>query len=68
MTDPKKRIRVFAPLDWQEAFEAAAAKEGKSVSEWLRDAGYEKLPGKVRSKLSDVRTVGRPKKQEDPQD
>lgn len=67
MTDPKKRIRVFAPLDWQEAFEAAAKKEGISVSEWLRDAGYDKLSGKVQSKLSTVRTVGRPKKQ-DPQD
>lgn len=53
---------ISLPPDWWEAFCAAAAKDKKSVSEWLRDAGAEKLPAKVRAKLSKPRTVGRPKK------
>jgi len=60
MTSERKNIAE--PSEWWKAFEAQAAKEGKTLSEWLGEAGLDKLPAKVRSKLPDRVTAGRPKK------
>lgn len=60
-----ERRNVTAPDDWWKAFEEAASKAGKTVSEWLRDCGFEQLPAGVRKKLSEAKGAGRPKKPED---
>lgn len=56
-----ERRNVTAPDDWWLAFEAAAKSAGKTVSEWLRDCGYENLPAKVRKGLSEAKGAGRPR-------
>jgi len=65
MTEPHGddtiRRNITAPQDWWTAFLAAAAKEGKSLSEWLRDAGAAKLPKSIRGGLSRPRSEGRPR-------
>lgn len=61
-----ERRNVTAPDDWWAAFEAAAKKDGKTVSEWLRDAGFDQLPANVRKKLTEAKGAGRPKKTEQP--
>lgn len=60
-----ERRNVTAPDDWWKAFEAAAKAAGKTVSEWLRDCGFENLPAKVRSRLTEAKGAGRPKNYED---
>lgn len=57
------RHNITVPPDWWEAFEDAAKKAGKTVSEWLREAGAAQLPLRVRRELSEARNVGRPKNQ-----
>lgn len=52
------------PEEWWSAFEAQAKKEGKTLSEWLGDAGMEKLPAKVRAMLPERPPANRPKKEE----
>jgi len=59
-----ERRNVTAPDDWWKAFEAAAKSSGKTVSEWLRDCGFENLPAKVRKGLAEAKGAGRPKKDE----
>lgn len=56
-----ERRNVTAPPDWWAAFEKAAEKDGKTVSEWLRDAGLAQLPKTVRAQLSEPRAAHRPK-------
>jgi len=55
-----ERRNITAPPDWWQAFEVAAAKEGKSLSEWIRDAGLSKLPRAIQDKLSEPRGAHRP--------
>jgi len=55
------RRNITQPPDWWDAFEAAAAKEGMSLAAWLGDAARDKLPARVRRKLSPRRTAGRPR-------
>jgi hypothetical protein len=62
MTSERKNIAE--PSEWWKAAEAAAKKENKSLSEWIGEAILEKLPAKVRSKLPERVTAGRPRKEE----
>jgi len=54
-----KRTNLTMPADWYDAFEAAAAKAGQPVSEWLREAGKSCLSRRVQSRLSTPVTPGR---------
>lgn len=55
-----KRINLTMPEDWYDAFTTVAKHEGKTLSEWLRDAGHAKLPKQMRKELSEPAPVGRP--------
>lgn len=48
------------------AMEAAAAKSGMSISEWVVNCALAKLPASVRKGLSERRGPGQPKKGEQP--
>lgn len=54
------RRHIIAPSDHWDAFKAAADAADLSVSEWLCQAGVEKLPKKIRSQLSERQPVGKP--------
>lgn len=61
----KTRITsITIPIEWYEAFAAAAARQGQTVSDWLTDAGLAALPAKVRRELPDKQPRGRPKKED----
>lgn len=60
-----ERRNVIIPSDWWEAFRQAAAKAGKPISVWLREAAAEKLPRKIRESLSEAKGVGRPRNPEE---
>lgn len=53
-----QRKMLSEPSDWWEAFEQAAAKAGMSLSEWMGEAAKEKLPARVRKKLSERPGLG----------
>lgn len=55
---------ISLPPDWLEAFTAEANHDGVTLSEWLRQAGRDRLRVRVRKRLSVVRDVGRPKDKE----
>lgn len=59
-----KRLFITEPEEWIKAAKAAAKKEGKSLSEWIGEAMLAKLPAKVRSKLPERPSEGRPKSEE----
>jgi len=54
------RKNITQPVDWWDAFEAAAAAEGVSLAEWLGACGVANLPKDVAAKLSERGTRGRP--------
>lgn len=60
------RHNITVPPDWWEAFEEAAKRSKQTVSEWLREAGAAQLPRRVRESLSEAKSVGRPRKPEEP--
>lgn len=51
---------VSQPMDWVEAFRAAAKKENVSLALWVGMACKAALPPAEQKKLSDRRTRGRP--------
>lgn len=53
------RLQVRLPADWREAVEAAAARQGLSLSDFARAAIFDQLPPKVQLQLEDV-SPGRP--------
>lgn len=57
-----KRLFITEPEEWIAAAKAAAEKEGKSLSEWIGEAMLAKLPAKVRAKLPERPSEGRPAK------
>lgn len=61
---PTERKHITQPIDWWAAFHEYATKAGVSLSEWLGDAGKEKLPAKVAAKLSDRPSAHRPRSKE----
>lgn len=60
--DEKTLRKLTQPADWWAAFEAAAAKDGLSLSEWVGRCCAAGLPESVRRRLPDRRTRGRPRK------
>lgn len=69
MSEPEKMKSVLStmPEDWKEAFQARADFLGESLSEFLRNAGAERLTKRERSRLSEiVETRGRKTKGESP--
>ena len=56
------RVNISFPPGWREVIEAAAEKEGQSISEYLARKGVESLPEKVQKRLPPWRKRGpRPK-------
>lgn len=53
-----ERRNITAPPDWWSAFEAAAEAEGRTLSEWLREAGRNRLPKRMARSLSEPRSRG----------
>jgi len=65
MPQKMKRILVTVPEDWDEAFRSRAEKLEESLSEFLRNAGLERLTKRERSRLSEiVETRGRKSREE----
>ena len=62
-TASANRRHVIAPLEHWQQFKLAADRAGLSVSEWLCQAGVEKLPKKIQSQLPARQPVGKPPKQ-----
>jgi len=60
-----QRRNVTQPVDWWDAFKAAADKQGVSLSEWIGSACKAKLPAKVAAKLSNRPPAHRPAKESD---
>lgn len=56
-----ERRLISAPPDWWEAFTKAATRSGSSLSEWIRDAAAARLTQSARQRLSEPKTVGRPR-------
>jgi uncharacterized protein (DUF1778 family) len=59
-------IPIRLPDDWKEAFTAAASEQGMTMTDWLLEAGREKLERtkghkRTASKLSPRKQRGRPK-------
>ena len=59
MTNERKHITQ--PTDWWAAFQAAAEKAGKNLSEWMGEAAKAQLPAKAAKQLSDRPPAHRPK-------
>jgi len=65
MPQNMRRILITVPEDWDEAFRERAESLGESLSEFLRNAGAERLTKRERSRLSEiVETRGRKPKEE----
>ena len=56
-----KAKNTTQPLDWWEAFQNAARKDGKTLSAWMGDICVEKLPKRVQASLSERPEAHRPK-------
>jgi hypothetical protein len=63
MTNERKNITQ--PPDWWQVFEDEAKKADVSLSEWIGEACLQRLPNKVRKKLSERPPANRPPKAKD---
>ncbi|QDT30914.1 hypothetical protein [Thalassoglobus polymorphus] len=64
MSKKKSKIHrqpISGPVDWWDAFKAAAKKDGRPLSEWVTDLCKDALPASERKKLSERTPQGRPR-------
>ncbi|RIK70737.1 MAG: hypothetical protein DCC67_20620 [Planctomycetota bacterium] len=63
MVPRTERKNLSLPSDWWAAFQAAARREGVTLSAWLGAAGRRRLDAAARRSLSQPRPMGRPPKE-----
>ena len=58
---PTTGQKITQPADWWEAFRDEAARQGRSLSEWMGAAAKEQLPPRTAKRLSKRPAANRPK-------
>ena len=60
MAQQKGKKNLTQPVEYWEQFQRQAAKEKKTLSEWVGECCVRRLPAAVRQRLPARKSVGRP--------